>query len=75
MSHDHRFEPIYMYFKHSFTYALLMVIFFQMEMKVMLAKFFQHFDLHLDESECFEIGSRATIFPLCEIKCTVKPRQ
>ena len=44
-------------------------------MKVMLAKFFQHFDLLLDKTECFELGVKSTLFPLSQLKCTVVKRQ
>ncbi|XP_067941507.1 cholesterol 24-hydroxylase-like [Watersipora subatra] len=49
-------------------------VFAQMEMKVVLAKFFQHFEFKLDESENFEIGQSATLHPLSGLKCTVKVR-
>ena len=46
----------------------------QMEMKVMIAKFIQHYRLHLDKSETFLSGLKATMFPLSDIKCTIAER-
>ena len=46
----------------------------QMEMKVMLTKFFQHCTLHLADTEQYELGMRATLFPYSELQCTVCQR-
>ena len=57
-----------------FYYLYLSMFVLQMEMKVMIAKFIQHYRLHLDKSETFLSGLKATMFPLSDIKCTIAER-
>lgn len=57
-----------------FCYLYQLCFVLQMEMKVMIAKFIQHYRLHLDKSETFLSGLKATMFPLSDIKCTIAER-
>ncbi|KAF6031367.1 hypothetical protein EB796_010325 [Bugula neritina] len=42
-----------------------------MEMKLLLAKFFQHYSMELHPSESFLIGQQLTCKPMSELKCRV----
>ena len=45
-----------------------------MDMKFLLAKFFQSYNFHIDDSETYHTGLRVFPHPISGVMCTVTPR-